>query len=96
MLKLTVNLDERSYPIYIGQSALQDNGRLIHHIGDCRPIIITNDTIEPLYLQGLLDSLAELNPLSFIIPDGEQYKSLEWFEKYPLFYCKIIVVAILV
>lgn len=49
MLKLTVNLDERSYPIYIGQSALQDNGRLIHHIGDCRPIIITNDTIEPLY-----------------------------------------------
>ena len=45
MLKLTVNLDERSYPIYIGQSALQDNGRLIHHIGDCRPIIITNDTI---------------------------------------------------
>jgi len=85
MLKLTVNLDERSYPIYIGQSALQDNGRLIHHIGDCRPIIITNDTIEPLYLQGLLDSLAELNPLSFIIPDGEQYKSLEWFEKISAF-----------
>ena len=85
MLKLTVNLDERSYPIYIGQSALQDNGRLIHHIGDCRPIIITNDTIEPLYLQGLLDSLAELNPLSFIIPDGEQYKSLDWFEKISAF-----------
>ena len=85
MLELTVNLDERSYPIYIGQSALQDTGRLIHHIGDCRPIIITNDTIEPLYLQGLLDSLAELNPLSFIIPDGEQYKSLEWFEKISAF-----------
>ncbi|MBB1456004.1 3-dehydroquinate synthase [Pseudoalteromonas sp. SG43-5] len=85
MLKLTVNLDERSYPIYIGQSALQDNGRLVHHIGDCRPIIITNDTIAPLYLQGLLDSLADQNPLSFIIPDGEQYKSLEWFEKISAF-----------
>ena len=81
MLKLTVNLDERSYPIYIGQSALQDNGRLVHHIGDCRPIIITNDSVAPLYLQGLLDSLADLDPLSFVIPDGEQYKSLEWFEK---------------
>jgi len=45
MLELTVNLDERSYPIFIGQSALQDNGRLVHHIGDCRPIIITNDTV---------------------------------------------------
>ncbi|MBD0410722.1 3-dehydroquinate synthase [Pseudoalteromonas distincta] len=85
MLKLTVNLDERSYPIYIGQSALQDNGRLVHHIGDCRPIIITNDTIAPLYLQVLLDSLADQNPLSFIIPDGEQYKSLEWFEKISAF-----------
>ncbi len=85
MLKLTVKLDERSYPIYIGQSALQDNGRLVHHIGDCRPIIITNDTIAPLYLQALLDSLADQNPLSFIIPDGEQYKSLEWFEKISAF-----------
>jgi len=85
MLELTVNLDERSYPIYIGQSALQDNGRLVHHVGDCRPIIITNDTVAPLYLQGLLDSLDELNPLSFIIPDGEQYKSLEWFEKISAF-----------
>ena len=85
MLKLTVNLDERSYPIYIGQSALQDNGRLVHHIGDCRPIIITNDTIAPLYLQALLDLLADQNPLSFIIPDGEQYKSLEWFEKISAF-----------
>ncbi|ALQ09402.1 MULTISPECIES: 3-dehydroquinate synthase [Pseudoalteromonas] len=85
MLELTVNLDERSYPIYIGQSALQDNGRLIHYIGDCRPIIITNDTVAPLYLQGLLDSLAELKPLSFVIPDGEQYKSLEWFEKISAF-----------
>ena len=36
MLELTVNLDERSYPIYIGQSALQQTGRLREHIGDCR------------------------------------------------------------
>ncbi|TMO06564.1 3-dehydroquinate synthase [Pseudoalteromonas sp. S327] len=85
MLELTVNLDERSYPIFIGQSVLQDNGRLVHHIGDCRPIIITNDTVAPLYLQGLLDSLADLDPLSFVIPDGEQYKSLEWFEKISAF-----------
>ena len=85
MLELSVNLDERSYPIYIGQSTLQDNGRLVHHIGDCRPIIITNDTIAPLYLQGLLAQLATLNPLHFIIPDGEQYKSLTWFEKISAF-----------
>ncbi|MEH6396351.1 3-dehydroquinate synthase [Pseudoalteromonas sp.] len=85
MLELTVNLDERSYPIYIGQSALQQTDRLRHHIGDCRPIIITNDTIAPLYLSDAMALLADLNPLSFIIPDGEQYKSLEWFEKISAF-----------
>ena len=56
MLELTVNLDERSYPIYIGQSALQETGRLREHIGDCRPIIITNDTIAPLYLDDVMTS----------------------------------------
>jgi 3-dehydroquinate synthase len=85
MLELTVNLDERSYPIYIGESVLQDKGRLINHIGDCRPVIISNDTVAPLYLQNVLESLTDLNPLSFIIPDGEQYKSLEWFEKISAF-----------
>ena len=85
MLELTVNLDERSYPIYIGQSALQQTDKLRHHIGDCRPIIITNDTIAPLYLSDAMALLADLNPLSFIIPDGEQYKSLEWFEKISAF-----------
>ncbi|MBQ4832631.1 3-dehydroquinate synthase [Pseudoalteromonas sp. MMG010] len=85
MLELTVNLDERSYPIFIGKSVLQDKGRLIHHIGDSRPVIISNETVAPLYLQGLLDSLSDLNPLSFIIPDGEQYKSLTWFEKISAF-----------
>ena len=62
MLELTVNLDERSYPIYIGQSALKETGRLREHIGDCRPIIITNDTIAPLYLDDVMTSLADLNP----------------------------------
>jgi len=85
MLELTVNLDERSYPIYIGQSALKETGRLREHIGDCRPIIITNDTIAPLYLDDVMTSLTDLNPLSFTIPDGEQYKSLEWFEKISAF-----------
>lgn len=85
MLELTVNLDERSYPIYIGPSILQQTGLLLEHIGDCRPIIITNDTIAPLYLDNVMALLDEVNPLSFVIPDGEQFKSLEWFEKISAF-----------
>jgi 3-dehydroquinate synthase len=85
MLELTVNLDERSYPIYIGKSALHNTDRLRQHLGDCRPIFITNNTIAPLYLNDAMALLADLNPLHFIIPDGEQFKSLEWFEKISAF-----------
>jgi 3-dehydroquinate synthase len=81
MLELTVELGERSYPIFIGQSLFDDVGRLISYIGKCRPVIISNETVAPLYLNTLLDKLSSLSPLHFIIPDGEQYKSLEWFER---------------
>ncbi|KZN48992.1 3-dehydroquinate synthase [Pseudoalteromonas luteoviolacea] len=81
MLELNVDLNERSYPIYIGQNLLSDKGRLIEHIGHSRPVIISNETIAPLYLEVIESQLRDLSPLHFIIPDGEQYKSLEWFEK---------------
>ncbi|MFC3034125.1 3-dehydroquinate synthase [Pseudoalteromonas fenneropenaei] len=81
MLELTVDLGERSYPIFIGQSILQDTGRLLHYIGKNRPVIISNETVAPLYLKVLLNQLSALEPLHFIIPDGEQYKTLEWFER---------------
>ncbi|WP_462150604.1 3-dehydroquinate synthase [Pseudoalteromonas xiamenensis] len=81
MLELTVELGERSYPIFIGQSLFDDAGRLTSYIGKCRPVIISNETVAPLYLASLLDKLAPLSPLHFIIPDGEQYKSLDWFER---------------
>ncbi|WP_440054381.1 3-dehydroquinate synthase [Pseudoalteromonas sp. T1lg65] len=85
MLELKVDLNERSYPIYIGAGVLADTPKLITHIGKCRPVIITNETIAPLYLPSLLEQLNGLSPLSFVIPDGEQYKSLTWFEKISAF-----------
>ncbi|MBD1583839.1 3-dehydroquinate synthase [Pseudoalteromonas sp. S16_S37] len=81
MLELKVDLNERSYPIYIGQNLLADVGRLTKYIGQCRPVIITNHTIAPLYLDSLLDALDGYEPLHFCLPDGEQYKTLEYFEQ---------------
>jgi 3-dehydroquinate synthase len=81
MLELNVDLNERSYPIYIGQNLLADAGRLAKHIGNCRPVIISNHTIAPLFLERLIDALKELEPLHFLLPDGEQFKNLESFEK---------------
>ncbi|CAH9055086.1 3-dehydroquinate synthase [Pseudoalteromonas holothuriae] len=81
MLELKVDLNERSYPIYIGQNLLADVGRLTKHIGQCRPVIITNHTVAPLYLNSLLGALNDYEPLHFILPDGEQYKTLTSFEQ---------------
>ncbi|BBN83012.1 3-dehydroquinate synthase [Pseudoalteromonas sp. A25] len=85
MLELKVDLNERSYPIYIGQNLLADVGRLTKHIGQCRPVIITNHTVAPLYLENLLSALRDYEPLHFILPDGEQYKTLTYFEQVSAF-----------
>jgi 3-dehydroquinate synthase len=85
MLELKVELNERSYPIFIGQNLLSDSRQLQHYVGSCRPVIVTNQTIAPLYLNGLLESLEACSPLHIILPDGEQYKTLAYFERVSAF-----------
>ncbi len=81
MLELNVELGERSYPIFIGSDLLTDSQRLLRYVGNRRPVIVTNETIAPLYLDTLSQALASQAPLIFVMPDGEQYKTLEWFER---------------
>ena len=80
MLELTVNLDERSYPIYIGPGIYQSGVNLPEFIRSNRPVIVTNDVVAPLYLDTLLEQLTPFNPLHIILPDGEQHKNLASFE----------------
>ena len=80
MLELTVNLDERSYPIYIGPGIYQSGVNLSKFIQSNRPVIVTNDIVAPLYLETLLNQLAPFDPLHIVLPDGEQHKNLASFE----------------
>ena len=48
---ITVPLAERSYPIYIGRGLLSDGELLRRHIRGGSCLVITNETIAPLYLQ---------------------------------------------
>ncbi|MDP5213317.1 3-dehydroquinate synthase [Pseudoalteromonas tunicata] len=85
MLELTVNLDERSYPIYIGPGIFEAGVNLLDYIKTRRPVVVTNETVAPLYLDLLLNKLAPCDPLHIVLPDGEQYKTLEYFEKVSAF-----------
>jgi len=77
MKTLIVDLKDRSYPIYIGQSLLENETCFLPHIRGKQVLIVTNETIAPLYLEKLENTLSSLEARSVILPDGEQYKTLE-------------------
>ena len=80
MTRLTVELGARSYPIYIGESNLGKPDLFIQNISHRNLVVLTNETIAPLYLDKLKNSLSEFNVKEIIIPDGEEYKTLTQLE----------------
>ncbi|MDO8705114.1 MAG: 3-dehydroquinate synthase [Sulfuricaulis sp.] len=77
MKTLHLDLAERSYPIYIGAGLLGQAELLTRHIAGTKVAIVTNETVAPLYLAKLRAHLVSLQPIEVVLPDGEQYKSLE-------------------
>ncbi|MDO7598273.1 MAG: 3-dehydroquinate synthase [Pseudomonadota bacterium] len=77
MKTLQVSLGDRSYPIYIGGDLLSQATLLKEHIKGKDVLVVTNTTVAPLYLQSVLDTLSGYRCESVILPDGEQYKTLE-------------------
>ncbi|MBE0438427.1 MAG: 3-dehydroquinate synthase [Gammaproteobacteria bacterium] len=77
MNTLQVSLADRSYPIYIGDALLSDRELLCQHINSKEVLVVTNTTIAPLYLETVLANLTEYRCDSVILPDGEQFKTLD-------------------
>jgi 3-dehydroquinate synthase len=77
MTTLTVDLGERSYPIYIGNGLLGQSELLKKHIPGNSALIVSNETVAPLYLAKTQSMLSGLKLQAVILPDGEKYKNLE-------------------
>jgi 3-dehydroquinate synthase len=77
MTTLTVDLGERSYPIYIGDSLLGQTDLLKQHIPGNSALIVSNETVAPLYLEKTRSMLSGLRHEAVILPDGEKFKNLE-------------------
>jgi 3-dehydroquinate synthase len=77
MRTLHVNLAERGYPIHIGHRILQNPELFAPYLAGQSVAIVTNETVAPLYLATLSDTLAKLGvrPLEIVLPDGEKYKN---------------------
>ncbi len=74
---LIVNLGARSYPIYIGAGLLHDETLLQQHITGHQALIVSNETVAPLYLEQVKSAYKSIQTDVILLPDGERYKSLD-------------------
>jgi len=77
MKTLQVELGDRSYPIYIGSGLLQQADLLLQHIPGQQVLVVSNETVAPIYLDQVQESLRDLQQDAVILPDGEQFKTLD-------------------
>lgn len=83
--------NNRSYPIYIGENLLQNPDIFADFVTNKNKsknkkiMIVTNTTIEKIYLNTLQNTLAKIIPkeniFATILPDGENYKNWETLQK---------------
>ena len=68
MKTLTVELGERSYPILIGSGLLGESELVSPHIRGNQILIVSNETVAPLYLEQASKAFAEADVVS--VPGG--------------------------
>lgn len=74
---ITVELGDRSYPIVIGSGLLGGGYDLSRHVAGRQCLVVTNETVAPLYLERLTGSVPGRRVEAIALPDGEAYKTLD-------------------
>ncbi len=81
MQTIELQLKQHSYPIYIGNDLLRNDELFHRHIHGTQILIVSNETIAPLYLSFLRDMASKYQCDVVLLPDGEKYKTLQTFQK---------------
>ena len=77
---LSVNLGDRSYPIYIGSGLISRAELYARHVFGKQILVVSNKTVAASYLDALQKSMASSHTLDLcLLPDGEQYKTLDTY-----------------
>lgn len=77
MQTLTVELGDRSYPIYIGAGLLEQAELITPFVGGNSTITVSNETVAPIYLNTLKTNLQGFKNSQVVLPDGESHKTLD-------------------
>ncbi|MBA8884519.1 3-dehydroquinate synthase [Dokdonella fugitiva] len=76
MISLDVALGERAYPIHVGPGLLADTARWREAIRGRHVLVVSNETVAPLYLARVEAGLRGHVHASLVLPDGEAHKTL--------------------
>ncbi len=74
---ITATYPGGEYPIYIGRALINDQQLMTKHIVAKQIMIVTNETIAPLYLEKIRSNFSDYHCDYIIIPDGESFKKFE-------------------
>jgi len=73
---VTVQLGDRSYPIVIGRGLLGGGFDLAQFVRGTDCVVVSNETVAPLYYQELLPNLPGRDVSCVNLPDGEAHKTV--------------------
>lgn len=79
METVVINTDSKKYNVVIGEGVLSHiNSFLSTHFDHLTKVyIITDETVEKLYLSKLMSHLNHFNPIVFVAPSGEKAKTFD-------------------
>ena len=81
MKRLKLDLGPRSYSIFIGAGLLGRTDLFDASLAGNQVMVVSNETVAPLYLEDLMKALGDHDVQVTILPDGEQFKTLDEFAK---------------
>lgn len=81
MKTVKVDLAQRSYTVHIGSGLLSRGHGIFDTTQGSTILIVSNETVAPLYLEALSNCLRENNVQSLVLPDGESHKTLQTWSR---------------
>ena len=76
MQRVDLNLGDRHCPILIGPGLMGSQALLALHAGAAQLMVVSNETVAPLWLPRLREGLAGRAFAQCLLPDGEEHKTL--------------------
>jgi 3-dehydroquinate synthase len=77
MKTIRVELVDRAYPVHLGEGLLGDRELWGNYLGEGKTLVVSNETVAPLYLDRLAEALEDREYAVHLLPDGEQYKTID-------------------